>query len=224
VEGLLEREQAPDRIAEMKTQLVELRKQATRLDRHHVCKVRELLDCMGVAHVEAEGEADGLCVRLVQKGVAFACLSEDMDMFVYGCPRVLRYLSLLNRTVVLYTSDVLLDSMGVTFPEFQQLCVLCGTDYTKRAGGEVTLAVAVAALEEFKNGDSTGRVEDGFYEWLEERKTLVSNALDLYAVQYMFDLRNYEVPRGCPVMKEHVVVVDRARLEQLLEPEGFMFL
>ena len=53
-------------------------------------------------------EADELCAKLVVKK-AFACLSEDMDMFVYGCPKVLRYLSLLNETVVVYTQKDMLD-------------------------------------------------------------------------------------------------------------------
>ena len=36
----------------------------------------------------AINEADELCASMVINGFAWACLSEDMDMFVYGCTRV----------------------------------------------------------------------------------------------------------------------------------------
>jgi len=50
----------------------------------------------GVSYIDADGEADQLCASLVLKNKVYACLSEDMDLFVYGCPRVLRYLSFIK--------------------------------------------------------------------------------------------------------------------------------
>ena len=47
---------------------------------------------MGIAYYESEGESDYVCAKMVKQKIAFACMSEDMDMFVYGCPKVLRYL------------------------------------------------------------------------------------------------------------------------------------
>ena len=66
---------------------------------------------------------------LVIKKKAWACLSEDMDMFVYGCPRVLRYLSLMNRTVVLYNTQGILEILDISQKELREVCVLSGTDY-----------------------------------------------------------------------------------------------
>ena len=57
---------------------------------------------MGISYYQAKGEADKLCAKLVNKNKVFACLSEDMDLFVYGCPKVLRYISLLNKNVIMY--------------------------------------------------------------------------------------------------------------------------
>ena len=37
-----------------------------------------------------QGEADELCAKLVIKRYAYACLSEDMDLFVYGCNKIMR--------------------------------------------------------------------------------------------------------------------------------------
>ena len=56
-------------------------------------------------------------------------MSEDMDMFVYGCPKVLRYLSLLKSTVVIYDLKGILRTLKLTHNNFKQICVLSGTDY-----------------------------------------------------------------------------------------------
>lgn len=223
IEDLLETEESPKRVNELRSQLHEAKKKSVRLDRSHVRKVRELLDGMGVPHVEAEGEADGLCVKLVQKGKAYACLSEDMDMFVYGCPRVLRYLSMLNRTVVLYDTNKMLEEMDVTFTEFQQICILCGTDYAKLKEPPVTLETAMCTLQEYKKQKETADT-DGFLEWLEANTEFVDNALDLYVVQYMFELRSYQIPKNCPNLQRWNYVCDREKMEAILAKEGFIFL
>ena len=52
-----------------------------------------------------------------------------MDLFLYGCPRVLRYLSLSNQNVILYHLDKILKDLDLTFKEFKEICVVSGTDY-----------------------------------------------------------------------------------------------
>jgi len=78
-------------------EMIQLKKEFIRLHHTDIKDVKLLIQSLGVSYIEAPGEADKLCAKLVNKNLAYACLSEDMDMFVYGCKRVLRYLSLLNR-------------------------------------------------------------------------------------------------------------------------------
>ena len=52
-----------------------------------------------------------------------------MDLFVYGCPKVLRYLSLINQTVVIYYLDVILEELHLPLHDFKQICIISGTDY-----------------------------------------------------------------------------------------------
>ena len=64
--------------------------------------------------------------------MAYACLSEDMDMVGYGCPRVLRYFSLVNETVIQYNYRLILKDLNkIDKEDFTTLCVLAGTDYGK---------------------------------------------------------------------------------------------
>ena len=41
---------------------------------------------------EAIGEADKLCALMDKENAVWGCLSDDMDMFIYGCKKVLRCL------------------------------------------------------------------------------------------------------------------------------------
>ena len=73
----------------------------------HICKkdiemVKNLIHSYGATYFDAPYEADQICALLTIKGKVWACLSEDTDMFVYGCPRVIRYFSLLNHNAIIY--------------------------------------------------------------------------------------------------------------------------
>ena len=110
----------------------------TKLKRRFICikndqirLVKELLTSMGVYFIEAEGEADNLCAWLTIKHKVYACLSEDMDMFVFGCPRILRYFSIYKERMILYNTKKILKKLRLTQSEFRELCVLSGSDYNK---------------------------------------------------------------------------------------------
>ena len=77
-------------------ELIRLKRQTIRVNREHINSVKELISSMGFKFLIAEGEADVLCSNLIHSKKVDACLSDDMDMFAYGCNKVLRHLSLLN--------------------------------------------------------------------------------------------------------------------------------
>ena len=92
----------------------QLKKQFVYITHEKIEKVKELIRAYGATYYDAPGEADELCALLVIKKKAWACLSEDMDLFVYGCNRVLRYLSLNNQSFVLYHTKGILSSLNMT--------------------------------------------------------------------------------------------------------------
>jgi len=106
-----------------------LKKKFVYLKKEQICKVKELIYSYGACYLDAPGEADELCAMLVIENKVWACLSEDSDMFVYGCPRVLRYISLLNHTVVLYDMKSILKELELNQNVFREICILSGTDY-----------------------------------------------------------------------------------------------
>ena len=106
-----------------------LRRKFIKISKTDIDDVKCLLDANGMPYLMADGEADELCCALVIKGIAFACLSEDTDMFAYGCPKILKFISLINHTAILYSMSNILNSININFNNFQQLCLLSGTDY-----------------------------------------------------------------------------------------------
>ena len=107
-----------------------MRKRATGLPSNAYEIAKECITMAGLTYYQAYAEADALCVKLVQTNVAWACLSEDMDMFVYGCPRVLRNLHLFQNKVNLYDFTKILNTIHMDLHTFKIICAVSGTDYT----------------------------------------------------------------------------------------------
>lgn len=142
--------------------------------------VKKIMNRMGIPYLEAKGEADELCVYLVKKNFAWACITQDMDMFVYGCPRVLRNYSLKKDTMVLYTMTNILDNLHMTQADFTEVCSFC-TDYNKT---RFTIFAAMGLFYKYlrrKKGIIT------FYDWLIYTKVIsINDKQKLLNVKKMF--------------------------------------
>ena len=155
----------------------ELKKQFVRLRDCDIANVKELLVSFGFATIDAEGEADALCANLSLKKRVDACMSDDTDMFVYGCPVVLRNISLLNHSVMSYNTREILKSLSLTQQEFKMMSVVCGTDYSHISPSHITHSPesvykqltkfkTLSIKEQGKYHDSGG----GFYDWYAEQQ------------------------------------------------------
>ena len=151
---------------EIQTSMDQLKKQFICIRRNQIQTVKDLIVAFGATYYDAPGEADELCAYLVNKKKVWGCLSEDTDMFVYGCANVLRYLSLMNHTMVLYKTKEILDELGVSQKEFREICVLSGTDYniSKDSGNLYNV------LKMFKKYHKVSRQTTDFYSWLRENE------------------------------------------------------
>ena len=185
-------------IAEIEETMTQLRKRFARLREGDVDNVKELLVSFGFAIIDAEGEADVLCARLAIKKRVYACLSDDTDMFVYGCAVVLRHISLLNHSVVSYTMADILAEIGISQQEFKMMCVVNGTDYDAAAAGSLVgtgdrIFQIYDLLMEFKrlSPKEQKKYQDcgGFYDWIDERKKGVVNSgvISMMTTEAMFD-------------------------------------
>lgn len=142
--------------------------------------VKDLLNTLGIMYIDAPYEADEICALMVLQKKAYACLSEDTDMFAYGCCNILRTLDLFHETVVLYNVPRILRSLRMSQSSFREMCILSGTDYNKSFG---TMDVNYERYKQYK----VSRSKKGFYQWLYE--TNVINGIIFISKLYMkFDL------------------------------------
>ena len=104
-----------------------LKQQSTRLKPEDIAICKELLMCLNIPFYTATEESDPLCVAIVKHKYAWACMSQDMDMFLYGCNRVLR---LHRNSFYLYDYEVILNELNIDAVTFREIFVLLGTDYS----------------------------------------------------------------------------------------------
>ena len=204
-------------------QMEMLKKKFVYINKNDVENVKMLIKSYGATYYEASGEADELCVMLNIKHKVWGCLSEDMDMFVYGCPRVIRYLSLLNHTAVVYDLKGILNNLGITQKELRDICVLSGTDYNIECHD--TPNILNTNLKLFKKYHKSNK-NISFYEWLNENKKNYIKDYDLLLrICNIFDLNvnnnddinafeKLQIVNG-PILKDDV--------KNILKADGFIF-
>ena len=200
----------------------QLKKQFIYMNNNKIEKVKDLIRAYGATYYDAPGEADELCVLLVNTNKVWACLSEDMDLFVYGCKRVLRYISLNNQTAVLYYTKGILKELNMTQKEFREICVLSGTDYNINVNA-LNLFDIINLFYKFKQA----LPNQSFYDWLKLNIDLTLNFnlnVDLLKkINSMFGIsdeltnsfKNIQIING-PIQKNLI--------KEIMKEDGFMFL
>lgn len=92
---------------------------------------RELFDILKVPYYNAPLEAETMCADLCKRGIVDAVLSEDSDVIAYGAPNFLNKIDMMEDTCMLVEHSHVLESLDLTYDEFLDFCIMCGTDYNK---------------------------------------------------------------------------------------------
>lgn len=203
---------------DMMDELESLKKKFIRIKESDLNRIRSLMDAYGISYLTADGEADKLCAAMVKTGKAWACLSDDMDMFVYGCPRVLRHMSLLKHTIILYDFESILKEIGILETSFREIMVLAGTDYNIRQN--ISLNDAFKWFHEYSRFNQNIDSHLTFYKWLSDNKKCVLNFEELLKIYDMFqinenDYANYSIEYKNP---------NHLELKNILKNDGFIIL
>ena len=236
-------------IDDMEDTMRELKKQFVRLRDCDITNVKELLVSFGFAIIDAEGEADVLCAKLSLKKRVDACLSDDTDMFVYGCPVVLRHISLLNHSVVSYDTQSIMKKLSLTQQEFTMLCVVCGTDYSQSgvtpppppetATATVTPHYVFDKITKYKTLTSAeiqkyNNSGGGFYDWYSEqgsgsnKNKDATSAITYLSNEAMFDVMSPSSGNENSHYKQLVILnradINKQRIVEIMMKEDFIFI
>ena len=202
---------------ELMNQLKSLQKKAVTMNSNKINSIKLLFTYFGVCYLEAPGEADILCAQLVKDEKVYACVSEDMDMFAYGCPRVLRYLSLVNHTAILYEYNKILSILNIDSECLLDLCILCGTDYNiNQMNIQKKFNYWYKKYLEYTESYSMNT----FFQWLEDDgEEIDENKIN--NIKTIFK-NKINITDLCPNDIKNGIVMER-ELKKLLETDGFIF-
>jgi flap endonuclease-1 len=121
--------------------------QSTSMSRVMASEAKELLDHLGVPHVDAPGEGEAQASHMVRKGDAWAAASQDYDCLLFGAPRLARNVTLAGRrklprqqkyvTVVpeMVELEPALAALGLSKAQLIDLGILMGTDFNEGIRG-----------------------------------------------------------------------------------------
>jgi 5'-3' exonuclease len=237
----------PSKSADIRLMMDKLKKKFVILKSDHIQNAKILLQAYGMTYIESPGEADMLCAKLVSKNIVYACLSEDTDMFVYGCSRVLRYLSLTSSTAILYDFQEIIKTLDMTTYEFRQLCIIYGCDYLpkneKQNYKNMTIFNSYKMFKSYKEyynnivgGEHENDAADNnfietvddkpdFYKWLLSQNSNMSSYInEASKIIDLFDISSYDNLELYDNVKIMNGPIDRKRLIEVMEKENFIFI
>ena len=180
---LLKEDLTNEEIQNIKEEMENEKKNFVKISQADIDQVKDLIRIYGVTYYDAPGEAEELCAFLVKKGIVDGCISEDMDLFLYGCPKVYRYLSLANSTLILYNTENILQILNCNIEEFKLICILSGTDYYNFDIGNLTRCFHLF------NKFTKVRQNITFYDWLKDNNILKDDDCDTISLTSRLEFR-----------------------------------
>lgn len=112
-------------------EIARLRQQILNISEADFSLTKELFDILQVPYYQAPLEAETTCADLCKRGLVDAVLSEDTDVLAYGAPVFLSKIETSIDNCVQIKHRDILDSLELSYDEFLDLCIMCGTDYNK---------------------------------------------------------------------------------------------
>ena len=206
---------------EMQKELELLKRESTSISYDNLAVVKSIIKSYGVTYEQAEGEADILCVQLVNSGKAWGCMSDDMDMFVYGCSRVFRHFSLVNHNVIFYNFSAILNDLEMDIKTFREIAVLSGTDYN--FDNKTSLHETIQLYEKYKLYDNNKSMD--FYKWIVKTTDYINDYDTLVSIISMFDIdkSNENVHILENINQVVLEEIDLVELKKILVEDGFVF-
>lgn len=130
-------------------QIKKLNKQMLSVTKEHHIESRNLLTYLGFRVINSPGEAEEVCSSLQRCGAVDFTFSDDTDVLVLGCDKVLRSCSNNNNFMEIELNKIL-NGLDIDIDQFIDMCILCGCDYCSTIP-KVNYDVAYKLIKKYKN-------------------------------------------------------------------------
>ena len=168
--------------------MCKFKRKSPRINAEKIANVKQLLDTFNVRYYNAIEEADEFCASMVLNGNAWGCLSEDTDMFAYGCSYVLRNLNINSSTVTLFDMDRILNELHMTQSIFREMCVISESDYIKTRVNISSSNEFIKQFNEIKNNNP----QILFYDWVIHKLHNTVQKDKLIEIDSVFQLKQFK--------------------------------
>lgn len=95
--------------------------------------IKELIKSMGITVITAKYDGEALCSYLSKIGKVEAVITNDSDVFFFGCKNVI--CKFIDDGGLLLSIESVLEKMNINYEQFIELCILCGTDFNESTKG-----------------------------------------------------------------------------------------
>ncbi len=99
-----------------------------KITKEDIDNIINLMKKFNVPCIRANGEADALIGVLYENNTIDVCLSEDMDILVFGCRKMIKFS---NKQIYEYDLNYILDKLNINYDQYIDMCILFGCDYLK---------------------------------------------------------------------------------------------
>jgi hypothetical protein len=217
---LLESQYSEEERKKIMLQMNTVKKQCVRIKKQQIIFAKHLMDSLGVKYIDAIGEADEICAKFCRSNIAYGCLSDDMDMFTYGCSNILRNLNLLKEEVTIYNYESIIFDLQLTPDIFTLLLIISTNDYNDDNDNDFNKSLKW--YNEYKQSQNT---HIPFKKWLVENGRLddidsINQTERIYKLNNIIDvnINNLNEVSGLGGNVKY------NELQELMAPYGFIFL
>lgn len=118
-------------IEEIEEQVERIKKQSVKLTSEDYAISKKVFDLLGIPYFQAPVEAETTCSDLCIRGKVDFAITEDSDVFAYGCKFVFTKINTSTDTCVCIKYEDILNALELSKEQFLDFCIMCGTDYNK---------------------------------------------------------------------------------------------
>ncbi len=191
--------------------------QSTRINRYIVESAKELLDYMGVVHINAPSEGEAQACEMCKKGLVYSAASQDYDTLLFATPRVIRNVTISGRRKLprknvyiniepeMINLQETLKSIGINQKQLIWVGILLGTDFNDGIGG----VGPVTAVKIAKTANSISDIERYVKEkYNQEFELDIREVEDLFTKPEVSDINLKDLSRELDVLPDKKKMMD----------------
>jgi 5'-3' exonuclease len=123
--------------------------------------LKTIIQAMGICVLTADYDGEHLCSLLSMQNQTDIVLSNDSDVFFFGCKKVITKFN--DQGGFLVELDIVLEKLGLAFESFMDLCIICGTDFNENIRG-IGFIKGLELVRKYKSIDNP---EFPYQDWIQ---------------------------------------------------------